>query len=457
MRSRGNIAVIDIGKTNAKVVLVGGDDLHEIDMRTMPNVVIDGAPYPHYDVEALWAFIEAGLAQFHAAHGIAAISITAHGASGALLDQTGSLAAPILDYEHTGPDQLAAEYDARRPAFAEIGSPRLPRGLNLGAQLYWQFSTFAGLFDRTCRIVTYPQYWAFRLTGVAATEVTSLGAHTDLWNPHQARFSSMVDALGWREKFAPVRRAGDVLGKIRPEIAARTGLAAGTPVCCGIHDSNASLLPYILANDAPFSVISTGTWVIVMTVNGKQLTLDPMRDTLINVSANGNKVPSARFMGGREFERLMQGRETDYSEADIDAVLEKSAMLWPSIEPTSGPFPGRTPRWSCDPETLSDGERAVVASFYLAVMTNVCLQLTGSRGQLFVEGAMASNAAYKKMLSAVTGQDIVSATGTGTSTGAAMLVAPASRPPLQNPPDRFAEAGRDPLMAYAQGWAAGLI
>ena len=28
----------------------------------------------------------------------------------------------------------------------------------------------------------YPQYWAYRLTGVLANEVTSLGCHTDLWN-----------------------------------------------------------------------------------------------------------------------------------------------------------------------------------------------------------------------------------------------------------------------------------
>jgi L-fuculokinase len=29
----------------------------------------------------------------------------------------------------------------------------------------------------------YPQYWAWRLCGAAASEATSLGCHTDLWHP----------------------------------------------------------------------------------------------------------------------------------------------------------------------------------------------------------------------------------------------------------------------------------
>jgi len=57
-----------------------------------------------------------------------------------LIAQNGTLAAPILDYEHTGPDDMADAYDALRPPFSETGSPRLSMGLNLGAQLHWQFA-----------------------------------------------------------------------------------------------------------------------------------------------------------------------------------------------------------------------------------------------------------------------------------------------------------------------------
>ncbi|MFD1807147.1 hypothetical protein ACFSHQ_00750 [Gemmobacter lanyuensis] len=39
-----------------------------------------------------------------------------------------------------------------------------------------------------------------------------------------------------------------------------------------------------------------------MTMGGAAVTLDPARDVLVNVNALGAPVPSARFMGGREWE-----------------------------------------------------------------------------------------------------------------------------------------------------------
>ena len=79
-----------------------------------------------------------------------------------------------------------------------------------------------------------------KLTGVAASEVTSLGCHSDLWNPHARAFSTLVGEMGWRRLFPPMRRAADMLGSLLPEIATRTGIDPETPVACGIHDSNGS-------------------------------------------------------------------------------------------------------------------------------------------------------------------------------------------------------------------------
>ena len=42
----GTIAVIDIGKTNAKVVLVDAATLSEVAVRTTPNGVVDAPPPP---------------------------------------------------------------------------------------------------------------------------------------------------------------------------------------------------------------------------------------------------------------------------------------------------------------------------------------------------------------------------------------------------------------------------
>ncbi|TGV96391.1 carbohydrate kinase, partial [Mesorhizobium sp. M2D.F.Ca.ET.145.01.1.1] len=123
-----HVAVIDIGKTNAKVALVDLATLSEAALRRVANAPLRQAPYPHHDVEALWAFILDSLADLNREQRIDAISITTHGATGVLVDASGELVLPVLDYEFGGPDELAADYDAIRPPFAETGTPRLPLG-----------------------------------------------------------------------------------------------------------------------------------------------------------------------------------------------------------------------------------------------------------------------------------------------------------------------------------------
>lgn len=450
-----HVAVIDIGKTHAKLALVDLEARAEIAVRKRQNTVAADGDYPHFPVEPLWQFLVEALAEFGKTHPIDAISVTTHGATAALLDESGELALPILDYEYAGPDALDEEYRAVRPPFAETGSPRLPAGLNLGAQLFWQQRMFAERFARVRHILTYPQYWSYRLTGVLATEVTSFGCHTDLWNAASGDFSSMVRALGWTELFAPVRLAGDRLGTLGPELAAELGLSPQTPVFCGIHDSNASLLPHLLTRKPPFAVVSTGTWVISMSIGGSSPTLDPDRDTLINVNAFGLPVPSARFMGGREFTQATAALPDGHSEQDLADVLGQPILLLPSLTPRSGPFPHAAPQWLPQQPT-QPGRQRVAVSFYLALMTATCLELTGAQGPIIVEGPFAANDLFLRMLSAATGRPVIAETLalTGTSIGAALLTqehAPSEQAAAQ------AKIVTDPQSkAYAAAWKASL-
>jgi sugar (pentulose or hexulose) kinase len=445
------IAVIDIGKTNAKVVLVDADTLSEVAVRTTPNGVIDAPPYPHYDTERLWTFILDSLAELNAERPINAISVTTHGATAVLVDADGALALPVLDYEYAGPQTVLAEFSAIRPRFEETGTPTLPGGLNAGLQIYWQSKTFPEAFALTRHILMYAQYWSFRLTGVAASEVTSLGCHADLWEPRNGRFSSLVSGQGWLDHLPPLHKASEVLGPILPDLAARAGLSPEIPVHCGIHDSNASLLPYVLTMPSPYAVVSTGTWVIVLAMGAKEVPLDEERDTLVNVNALGEPVPSARFMGGRAFS-LLGGTNAPVGDDALRSVLEKRAMLLPAIPDDSGPFRGRTATWTVPRAQLSDAEVQAVIAFHLALMTATCLDLIGADGPVIVEGPFAANAAYLRMLGAATGRQILKGGGaTGTSAGAACLATDhVAQPDLQPVEPRHDAAMRD----YALAWAA---
>lgn len=418
------IAVIDIGKTNAKVVLVDARTLREVAVRTAPNRVIDRPPYPHFDTHMLWGFILESLKELNAEHPVDAISITTHGATGVVLDGDGELALPVIDYEFAGPDALAGDYRKVRPPFSESGTPKLPGGLNVGAQLYYQAQTFPAEFARVRTILMYAQYWSYRLSGVLSNELTSLGCHTDLWEPDRNRYSSLTVSQGWEPLMAPVRKAFDVLGPLKADVAAFTGISATVPVYCGIHDSNASLLPHVLSLDPPFSVVSTGTWVILMSVGGRDVPLDEKRDTLINVNALGDPVRSARFMGGRAYEVLVGKGASNVSPRDIETVLDGKIMLLPSVPEGSGPYPQNKARWTIGEDRLTPGERAVAVSFYLALMTAASLDLIGAEGPVIVEGPFAANDGFKSMLSEVTQRPVLSGgSATGTSAGAALLAA----------------------------------
>lgn len=418
------VAVFDVGKTNAKLVLRDLERQDDLFMTSEPNSVRHEGPYPHYDTNRLWSFVLTSLRECASAHRVDALSVTTHGACAALVDDK-DLVLPVLDYESALPEETGEAYERLRPGFDESFSPGLPCGLNLGRQLHWLERHHAAAFAAARHILLYPQYWVWRLTGVAASEVTSLGCHTDLWAPASGTFSSLVGRAGWRAKFPPLRGAFDAVGVVRPEIADQAGLGGRTiPVHCGIHDSNASLLPHILARRAPMSVVSTGTWVIALAVGGSLVSLDPARDMLANVDALGRPVPSARFMGGRDYD-LLTGRDGAVpSAAEVGRVLAEEVMALPTFSIGTGPFPSHAGRCTVDPAILSPGERAAMASLYTALMTAEMLGAMTADGPTVVEGPFARNVLFLEALGALTGRPVLVTNSTaGTSAGAALLSA----------------------------------
>ncbi len=418
MESLRHAAVLDIGKTNVKLVLVDMITFREIKALSMPNVVLEDGPYRHFDTEAIWRFLLASLKEYQRFYDVEAITVTAHGSCAALVDAEGNLALPVLDYEDKKPGELAFYYDRLRPDLAVSGSPRLEGGLNLGAQIFWQWKTFPEEWAKVAAILTWPQYWAFRLCGVMASEVASLGAHSDLWEPLNRRFSTLVVKMGWQKLLPPIKFASSRLGAVTEQVVGETGLKPVTGVWCGIHDSNASLLPHVLNRERPVTVVSTGTWVIMMALGGAQMVPDQALETLWNVDALGDPVPSIRFMGGREYSVLMEGRQAGCSESELTRVVTAPIRVERGAE--IGQF-----QWSTDPASLSDGECFSAVSLFLARECARRMDWIGARGPIIVEGPFAGNALFLDALALLTKRALRTSAGnaTGTSVGAALLIA----------------------------------
>ena len=448
------LIVLDIGKTNAKLALIdaGGRLLAE---QRRPNAVLPDGPYPHHDTEGLWHWMLSTCRLFGAMADVSAIVPVTHGATAALIDGDG-LVLPVLDYEAQLP---GVDYDSLRPPYAETFSPSLPAGLNLGRQLAWLARHFPADFARTRHILMYPQYWAWRLCGAAAGEATSLGCHTDLWNPTTQGYSSLVERMGWRRLMPPLAPAWASLGTLRPEVADAAGLPRSCQVLSGIHDSNASLMRYLARESAagaqPRTVLSTGTWMIAAAFGAPLDTLREDADMLANTSALGQPVACMRFMGGREFGELAGAQPQTCGFEEIERLVAEGTMALPCFAATGGPFAGRAGSVE-GPAPRDARERYALATLYTVLMTDYCLDALAAAGPLAVEGSFTANPWFGPLLASLRPQQAVSYSddASGTTCGGWMLRYRDGTPPGGSAP----MAPRMPagLDAYRARWRTAL-
>lgn len=428
----GATIVLDVGKTHAKLSLCD-ERGHIIDRHVRANAVGHGSPFRSLDVAGIDAWLIDSLAACASAARVRRIIPVAHGAAAAVI-RDGRLHIAPIDYEQPTSDAQRQAYARERDPFRATGSPLLPNALNLGMQLDL-LETFDGALPSDSTILLWPQYWAWRLSGVAASEVTSLGCHTDLWRPVERRFTDLAINRGWAARLAPMRHAGETLGTITSAIVAATALPADCEVLCGLHDSNAALLAargYRAISDHDVTVLSTGTWFVAMRSLASSAEFDTralpeQRDCLVNVDIRGLPVPSARFMGGREAE-LIRGRENAVPFAalrrGLPDLLARNGGAFPSLVAGVGPFPDS--RGSLDNVGDEASERQSVASLYLAMMTDTILSLLESRCSLLVEGRFADDELLVRALARLRpDQSVLTASGTDElAFGALRLVAP---------------------------------
>lgn len=385
--------VIDIGKTNIKIHVLDKFKKNLVSFNKK-NKICKKPPYHKVDVEDIWSWMIKIIKSTANKFQISSIVVSTHGATAALVSQSNDdsgLVLPIMDYEWNGLKSINEKYENIRPSFKETFSPSLPAGLNLGRQLLWLEKNFPNKFKKADVLLMYPQYWAWRLTGIFSSEISSIGCHTDLWEPKTNKFSSLVNSQNWNKLFPPFKNAWDVLGNISKDISDITGLSRTCRVHVGVHDSNASFLRFMLAKkNEDFCVVSTGTWVVCM-ANQKSLnSLDQSKDMLVNINVEGHPVPCIRFMGGREYEKICSITKTKDSKVvtkkDIYQIINNQVMAFPSFSKGNGPFGSYESKIQGTPQN-----GAALATLYCAMMITFCLNKLNFKGDVILVGSFLKN------------------------------------------------------------------
>lgn len=406
MLSDGFAIVVDVGKTLSKVSLWSRDG-RMLDRQVHPNASVEIDGLRRLDAEGIQTWLCTALARY-AGHPVEFVVPVGHGAGVAAI-RSGELAFPPLDYEQEIPPGVASDYRSQRDPFALTGSPALPHGLNLGAQLHWLEARDRAVLDGTT-LLPWAQYWAWFLSGVAVSEVTSLGCHSDVWIPAGSCFSPLAESRGWAARFAPLAQAGQTIGTLRPDLARATRLPAAARVLTGLHDSNAALVAarcFAEVARKEATVLSTGTWFVAMRLTGvvaSYSALPERRDCLVNVDVEGKPVPSARFMGGREIESVIgiDTRRVDIGPdqpallAAVPHLLASGAMLLPTLAPGNGPFPDGPGCWIAEPDDWF--ARRAAACLYAALVADASLDLIGSTERLVIEGRFAEAEVFVRAL-----------------------------------------------------------
>ena len=332
----------DLGAESGRLMLgsLEDDRLSLEELHRFPNVPIEDAVGRHWNVDALFAELQTGLALAgQRGLSIASISVDAWGLDYFLLDETGTVMEPTFCYR-----------DSRNQRGIDRALDTLPWE-TLYEETGIQFMQINSLFqmaaespERIERMRTFLPLgdgFNYLLSGVAKAEI-SLASTTQLYNPRTRNWSDkLLEAFGWpRAKFPELIPSGTRLGKLKPELAAASGLCEIEVLATCSHDTGAAVAA-VPADGDQWAYLSSGTWSLIGVELPEPIINDAARDlNFTNEIGHGNTVRLLRNIIGlwlvqecrREWSE--DGKEYDYSTLTQLATeaIPFAALIDPSDE-----------------------------------------------------------------------------------------------------------------------------
>ena len=299
------IAIFDVGKTNKKVLLF--DEQYKLVFEESKKFIeiTDEDGFPCEDVVALTEWIKK---LFDAVtkderFDIKAVNFSAYGASFVYVDKEGKVIAPLYNYLKPYPPGLQKkfynDYGGESVIAKQTASPVLGN-LNSGMQLYRLKYEKPELFKNIAFAFHLPQYLSYILSNCPATDITSVGCHTNLWNFNEHTYHQWVIKENMQKCFAPLLPCSAYTTFNYNSQNYISGF--------GLHDSSAALIPYLSSFNEPFILLSTGTWCISLNpFNHSMLTdYELHQDCLCYLSYEGKPIKASRLFAGYEHEQQVK-------------------------------------------------------------------------------------------------------------------------------------------------------
>lgn len=407
------IAIFDVGKTNKKLFLFNEQYriVFEKTARFTETTDEDGDACENLESLRLSVFDSLREVFRYKEFDIRAVNFSSYGASLVYIDEKGRPLTPLYNYLKPYPAELQEQFYARYGGQAllaqQTASPVLG-SLNAGMQLYRLKHERPGLFEAMKYALHLPQYLSYLITGIACSDLTSIGCHTHLWDFQRKDYHDWVKQEGLLPKLAPLMDAQEVLPAVFPGNSYAVGI--------GLHDSSAALIPYLLNFHEPFILISTGTWCISLNpFNLQPLTAAELQqDCLCYLTYLGLPVKASRLFAGYEHEEQARriaahfNQETSrYRNMPFDgSVAQKLKKSFAHIcDRDTNTLPGTKSIFAQRDlhsfETDTEAYHQLIIDLVEEQFHSTQLVLTGTNvKRIFVDGGFSKNAIYMNLLAA---------------------------------------------------------
>ena len=234
---------LDVGTSGVKAILVNAGGAVEAAATAPLSLATPQPGWAEQHPDAWWeasrTAIRALLARCAKAH-VAAVGISGQMHSSVFLDKAGAVIRPALlwcDGRTTAECREIVQAVGGEPRLRDLASNPALEGFTL-PKVLWLRNHEPEAFRRLATVLLAKDFVRLKLTGVLATEPSDASG-TLMFDPAHLRWSAeLLDAVRVPASLLPpVGGSSEVLGRVTPQAAALTGLAAGTPVVGGGADN----------------------------------------------------------------------------------------------------------------------------------------------------------------------------------------------------------------------------
>jgi rhamnulokinase len=262
------ILAFDLGAESGRAVLgrLEGGRLTVRELRRFPNTPLELSGHIHWNIPALLDEMKKAMnaCAAEAGPGPASLGVDTWGVDFGLLARDGSMLGLPFCYRDARTRGAMEDYFKLVPREALYGATGIQfMPFNSLFQVYAMVRDRSPLLDAASDLLFMPDLFNYLFTGKKAAEFTIattsqlLDPRTRTWHP------GLFQAMGLSKRILqPVIEPGTVLGPLRPEIAAGTGLA-GVPVVATAGHDTAAAVAAVPARPGNWAYISSGTWSLV--------------------------------------------------------------------------------------------------------------------------------------------------------------------------------------------------